>query len=68
MTISQIFTTPPTDRREPAEQNCFELLEKLHIPFERVEHDPAFTMEDCRAVKWPVRFIRMAMRVFAPLM
>ncbi len=26
------------------------------------------TMEDCRAVKWPVRFIRMAMRVFAPLM
>ncbi|MCI9513382.1 MAG: prolyl-tRNA synthetase associated domain-containing protein [Oscillospiraceae bacterium] len=50
MTISQIFTTPPTDRREPAEQNCFELLEKLHIPFERVEHDPAFTMEDCREI------------------
>ena len=50
MTISQIFTTPPTDRREPAEQNCFELLEKLHIPFERVEHDPAFTMVVCREI------------------
>ena len=26
------------------------------------------TMQDCKEVKWPVRFMRMVMRVFAPLM
>ena len=50
MTISQIYTTSPTDQREPVERAAFDLLEKLHIPFERVEHDPADTMEDCRAI------------------
>ena len=50
MTISQIYTTPPTDPRPPVEQATFDLLEKLHIPYERVEHDPADTMEDCRAI------------------
>ena len=50
MTISQIFTTSPTDQRSPVEQATFQLLEKLHIPFERVEHEPANTMEDCRAI------------------
>ena len=50
MTISQIFTTPPADPRDPAEQATFALLEKLHIPYERVEHDPANTMEACREI------------------
>ena len=50
MTISQIYTTPPTDERSPVEQATFHLLEKLHIPYERVEHDPADTMEDCREI------------------
>ena len=50
MTTSQIYTTSPTDQREPVERAAFDLLEKLHIPFERVEHDPADTMEDCRAI------------------
>ena len=50
MTISQIYTTPPTDERSPVEQATFQLLEKLHIPYERVEHDPAATMEDCREI------------------
>ena len=50
MTISQIYTTAPTDARIPAEQAAFQLLEQLHIPYERVEHDPANTMEDCREI------------------
>ena len=50
MTISQIYTTAPADPRSPAEQATFQLLEKLHIPFERVEHENADTMEDCRAI------------------
>jgi len=49
MTISRIYTTAPTDR-EGVEQAAFDLLEKLHIPFERVEHECADTMEDCRAI------------------
>lgn len=49
MTISQIYTTAPSGR-ESVEQSAFDLLEKLHIPFERVEHDHADTMEDCRAI------------------
>ena len=32
MTISQIYTTSPTDQREPVERAAFDLLEKLHIP------------------------------------
>ena len=50
MTISPIYTTPPTTPRQPAEENTFSLLEQLHIPYTRVEHDPADTMEDCRAI------------------
>ena len=50
MTISQIYTTPPTDQRSPVEQATFQLLEQLHIPYERVEHEPADTMEDCREI------------------
>lgn len=26
------------------------------------------TLEDCRAVRWPVRFMRMMMRIFSPLL
>ena len=50
MTISQIYTTPPSDQRDDVERAAFDLLEKLHIPYERVEHDSADTMEDCRAI------------------
>ena len=50
MTISQIYTTPPTDQRSPVEEATFQLLEKLHIPYQRVEHEHADTMEDCRAI------------------
>ncbi len=34
-----------------AECECYRLLEKLDIPFERVDHDAADTIEDCKVVE-----------------
>lgn len=50
MTISEILTTPPADERCPAEEAAFALLERLNIPFERADHSPADTMEDCAVI------------------
>jgi len=49
MTISQIYTTAPVDH-DAVEQATFSLLDQLHIPYQRVEHDAAATMEDCRTI------------------
>lgn len=51
MTVSPIFTTAPAqDGLTPEQKAVFSALEELHIPFSRVEHDYANTMEDCKAV------------------
>ena len=50
MTVSPIYTTAPTQDLTDAQQAVFAALAALHIPFERVEHDYANTMEDCKAV------------------
>ena len=50
MFISPIYTGAPAEKRSAAEQRTYDLLAKLHIPFTRVDHDPAFTMEDCAAI------------------
>ena len=50
MEISGIFTAAPIDDRCPVEMASFALLDQLHIPYQRVEHDPADTMEDCAAI------------------
>ena len=51
MEISALYhNCRPEGELLPQEAAAFDLLEKLHIPFERVEHDPADTMEDCRAI------------------
>ena len=47
MNISPIYHTAPSDERTAVEQRTYETLEKLHIPFTRVDHDTAETMEDC---------------------
>ena len=49
MTISPIYTSAPSSR-EGVEQAAFDLLEQLAIPFTRVEHESADTMEDCQAI------------------
>ena len=50
MWISDIYTTPPTDHSNPAVSAAYALLEQLHIPYTRVEHDTANTMEDCAVI------------------
>ena len=50
MTISEIYTSAPTGGHCQAEMAAFALLDELHIPYARVEHDFADTMEDCAAI------------------
>ena len=50
MTVSPIYTQAPTQGLDETQQIVFDTLAELHIPFERVEHDWANTMEDCKAV------------------
>lgn len=50
MTVSQIYTEAPTKDLTDEQRQVFTALEALHIPYERVEHDWANTMEDCKAV------------------
>ncbi|WP_461811311.1 prolyl-tRNA synthetase associated domain-containing protein [Faecalimonas sp.] len=49
--MDEIFTTSPTDsNRLPKEMRVYELLEKLQIPFERMDHEIADTMEACEKI------------------
>ena len=50
MTISEVFHGAPEDERMETEQKCYELLAQLAIPYDRVDHDSADTMEDCAAI------------------
>lgn len=48
--VSEIQTTAPLDFRTPLQAQVYEALEKLEIPFERVDTQEAITMEDCVAI------------------
>lgn len=49
--MDEIFTTAPADsNRLPKELRVYELLEKLQIPFKRMEHEVADTMEACEKI------------------
>lgn len=50
MYVSEIKTTAPGQFKTPLQKRLYEVLEELNIPFERVENDPAVTMEACRAI------------------
>ena len=50
MTISKIYDTAPAEEHSVVEMHTYEMLEKLHIPYTRVDHDTAETMEDCVAI------------------
>ncbi len=49
MRISQIYETAPEHASERAKA-AFALLDALRIPYRRVEHEPAETMELCAAI------------------
>ena len=50
MQISEIFTSAPAEASCEAAAAVFARLDELGIPYERVEHDFADTMEDCAAI------------------
>ena len=41
---------PHDTSRIPQEQACYALLDSLSIPYDRIDHAPAFTMEACAAI------------------
>lgn len=46
----KIYTTAPTDERISKEAAVYKLLDDLDIPYERVDHPAAMTIEDCQDV------------------
>lgn len=50
MTVSPIYTQAPSQGLDETQRAVYDALAELKIPFERVEHDWANTMEDCKAV------------------
>ena len=45
-----IYTERPTDERLPKEMAVYDLLEKLDIPYARVDHEVMPTIESCQEV------------------
>ena len=48
--ISEIRNVAPTTFKTELQKTVYETLEKLNIPFERVDTDEAITMDDCVAI------------------
>ena len=46
-----VYSGRPAQRRTPAEEAVYDRLEELAIPFQRVDHDHADTMEDCLQIE-----------------
>lgn len=48
--VSEIKTKAPRNCQTRLQKMVYETLDKLEIPFERVDTDTAITMEDCAAI------------------
>lgn len=48
--ISEIMNVAPTTFKTALQKTVYETLEKLNIPFERVDTEEAITMDDCVAI------------------
>lgn len=46
-----IYTARPTDKRLPKEERVYDLLERLDVPFERVDHNAVGTIEGCAEIE-----------------
>ena len=46
-----IYTARPTDKRLPKEDRVYDLLERLGVPFERVDHDAVGTIDGCAEIE-----------------
>ena len=50
MYISDIITTAPENFQTPLQKSIYTFLSQNDIAFERVENDPARTMEECALI------------------
>lgn len=48
--VSEIKTTQPSDFKTELQKMVYQTLDKLKIPYQRVDTDEAITMEDCVAI------------------
>ena len=46
----EVYQGAPAERRSDVENRVYDCLARLDIPFARVDHEAAFTMEDCAAI------------------
>ena len=48
----ELLTGRPADctNRLPKELRCYDLLDALQVPYQRIDHEPANTMEACAAI------------------
>lgn len=46
----EVYNGAPAESRSDVENRVYEYLARLEIPFTRVDHEAAFTMEDCAAI------------------
>ena len=46
----EVYNGAPAESRSDVENRVYAALAQLEIPFTRVDHEPAFTMEDCVAI------------------
>lgn len=63
MYVSDILTTAPAADHAEKERAVFALLEQLDIPYERLEHDPVETMEQCAEINDKLG-VKMAKNIF----
>ena len=50
MKISELLTTPPQHFQTSLQEKVYTFLQENDIDFERVENDPARTMEECKLI------------------
>lgn len=50
MNISPVYLGRPADMRAPVEQRVYDLLDELHISYERVDHTAACDMDACAEI------------------
>lgn len=46
-----LYTGRPAEKRGEAEERCYELLDRLGVAYDRVEHEHADTIADCELVE-----------------
>ena len=56
----EVYNGAPAESRSDVENRVYAALAQLELPFTRVDHEPAFTMEDCAAISEIVRAVEKA--------